>query len=246
MLNRDCSCISAAFVAALIVLLSCVFPAVAGSLRLQPISVEVMGPGQTGTVTLRNEGRTTISVQTRIFKWSQNGGTEDALTPTRNVVVSPPSVKLKPGANYVLRVVRTDKTPIKGEETYRLLVDELPDPSRMRNGAVALTVRQSVPVFFFEPNASAPKVVWSYKSDGKNIIVTAQNNGSRFLRVADLVVKNSKGAVLAKYKGLAGYVLGNSSRKWVFPVKGKTGGDISISASTNAGRIDAKAMAKAH
>lgn len=244
MLNKSHYRLSAMFISMLLIVLSSIFPAAAGSLRLQPISVEIMGPGQTGTITLLNEGRETVTVQTRIFRWSQSGGTEDDLVPTRDVVSSPPSIKLKPGANYVLRIVRTLKTPVKGEETYRLLIDELPNPSRMRNGAVTMTVRQSVPVFFFEPTASPAKIVWSYKQDGKNLIVTAQNNGSRFLRVADMSIKNNSGKIVARHKGLAGYVLGNSSRKWVLPIGGKLNGEASISASTNMGQLDARAKPK--
>lgn len=213
----------------------------AGALRVQPISLEIPAPGQTGTVTLRNEGRWPVTVQARIFRWSQSGGAQDELTATRSVVASPPAVTLKPGADYVLRVVRSAKTPVGKEETYRLLVDELPDPKRMRNGAVALTVRQSIPVFFFSPTASQAKVSWSVRQENGRLVVQATNAGDRFLRVADLMVKNKAGATIAQQKGLAGYVLGNSTRTWVLPMRGKLTGEAVIAAATNAGRLDARA-----
>ncbi len=245
MLRQGCQGLGAAIFVALLALCFSFSSSFAGSLRLQPISLEVLGPTNAATITLRNEGRETVTVQTRMFKWTQSGGNGDVTTPTREVVVSPPTLKLKPGAKYVLRIVRTDKKPIKGEEAYRLLVDELPNPARMRNGAVTLTIRQSVPVFFIAQQASVPKLVWSYRQVGNRLIVTAHNNGERFLRVVDLEVKNSSGVVLGRHKGLSGYVLGNSSRSWTLPLKGRVGGELSISASSNIGMIDAKARSKA-
>ena len=47
------------------------------------------------------------------------------LTPTNDVVASPPLASLQPNTDYTVRVVRTRKDPAVKEEAYRLLVDEL-------------------------------------------------------------------------------------------------------------------------
>jgi len=123
------------------------FPASAGSLQVEPVLVDVAAPGAASTVTLRNEGTAPINAQIRVFRWSLVNGKEQ-LDPTNDVVASPPSVTLTPKGQYITRIVRVSKQPVVGEESYRLLVDQLPDLSQQRNGAVNLMVRYSIPVFF--------------------------------------------------------------------------------------------------
>ncbi len=55
---------------------------------------------------------------------------------------------------------------MRAEESYRVLVDELPDPSRKKAGTVALVLRYSVPVFFRNPDAKAPDVVVQPVAEG--------------------------------------------------------------------------------
>lgn len=208
-------------------------PVNAGVLRVQPVSIDLRGGGQAATLTLRNEGRTPITVQSRIFRWVQDKNGKESLVSTRDVVVSPPTATLRAGSDYVLRVVRTAKTPIVGEESYRLLVDELPDPSRMDSGQVALLVRQSIPVFFSAADAGRPTVAWSASTTGNTLVLTAQNTGGRRLRVSDIEVKDASGSSLAKKNGLVGYVLGGSSQSWKLPLRrgAKPGGTVVITGS---------------
>lgn len=127
------------------------FPAIAGTLQVEPVLVDITAPGAASTVTLRNEGAEPINAQIRVFKWSIVNGKEQ-LTPTNDVVASPPSITLTPKGQYVTRIVRVSKQPVVGEESYRLLVDQLPDLSQQKNGSVNLMVRYSIPVFIGAPN----------------------------------------------------------------------------------------------
>jgi len=131
--------------------------AAAATLQVAPVLVEVMAPSMASTLTLRNDGRDPVFAQIRVFRWTQEGG-QERLEPTDEVVASPPSVTLARNTDYTVRVVRTTKRPLEGEESYRLFVDELPNPARQRNGAVSIVLRQSIPVFFGAPERSRPVV----------------------------------------------------------------------------------------
>src|ERR1043165_9139521 len=135
-------------------------PATAGTLQVEPVLVDVTAPGAALTITLRNEGTAPIEAQIRVYKWAIVNGKEQ-LTPTNDVVASPPSVTLTPKGQYVARVVRVSKQPVVGEESYRMLVDQLPDLAQQRNGSVNLMVRYSIPVFFGAPNKKNPAVARS-------------------------------------------------------------------------------------
>jgi fimbrial chaperone protein len=152
--------------------------------------------------------------------------------------VSPPAVTLEPGADYATRVVRLDRAPVQGELSYRLLVDELPEPDRARNGAVALVVRYSIPVFFTAADARAPHLGWSVERKDGRVSLVARNDGTRRLRLSDLSVSDGAGHRVSFGPGLAGYVLGGSAMRFTPRAKGGfSGSDLSVSAMTDLGPI---------
>src|SRR5262245_21445900 len=135
-------------------------PAQAGSLQVEPVILDVTAPGAASTITLHSAGSAPINGQIRLFKGSVVN-CEETLEPTDDVVASPPSVTLAPNAKNIVRVVRVAKTPVVGEESYRLLVDQLPDLAQQKNGAVNLLVRYSLPVFFGAADKKSPTLAWS-------------------------------------------------------------------------------------
>jgi fimbrial chaperone protein len=216
-------------------------PAGAGSLQVEPVLVDIAAPGAASTVTLRNEGTTPIDAQIRVYRWSLVNGKEK-LEPTDDVVASPPSVTLTPKGQYVARIVRVSKQPVVGEESYRMLVDQLPDLSQQRNGAVNLMVRYSIPVFFGAANKKNPTVTWSVAPNGDKLTLTAHNSGDRRLRISALSLRDAGGKSLSFGSGLAGYALGQSAVSWTVPRHGFTpNGSIAVTAQSDGGPIQAVA-----
>jgi fimbrial chaperone protein len=236
---------AAKLVSGLALVLLFAVPGGAASLQVQPALVDVQAPGAASTVTLHNEGQAPITVQIRVFRWSQHDG-EETLQPTQDVVASPPAVTLPPNADYVARIVRVVKRPVSGEEAYRLLVDELPDASRARPGSVMLLVRQSIPVFFATPGRAPAAVNWTISRDGGQIVVSAHNKGDSRLRISALSLCDASGKKISFGKGLLGYALGRSTMRWVAAAGGRgfaVKGSVSISAQTNDGTINATVSA---
>ncbi len=216
-------------------------PGQAVSLRVAPTTLELAAPQAAASLLLRNEGDRPLNAQIRVFRWSQKDGA-DRLEPVTGVVVSPPIATIKPNADYMVRVVRVDKSPVADEEAYRVVVDELPDPSRRRAQAVNFVLRFSVPLFFHSTQAAPPQVRWTVHPHGDAVTVTATNAGRRHLRVANLQMRDSTGRSVMLRSGLVGYVLGGSSVQWSFPVSGGwSGGSVMLSADSDTGRIDAPA-----
>ncbi|MHC2468560.1 fimbrial biogenesis chaperone [Bradyrhizobium embrapense] len=115
------STLLAAFAASL----ACMEVAHAAALRVEPVLLELNAPAAAASLTLRNDEDADVEVQTRVLRWSQSDGKE-SLEPTTDVVASPPAVRMTPHSDYVVRVVRVSKQPVNGEESYRVIVDQLP------------------------------------------------------------------------------------------------------------------------
>ncbi|MGG6895518.1 fimbrial biogenesis chaperone [Rhizobium sp. BR 315] len=216
----------------------------AASLRVAPTSLELIAPSGTAVLNLANDGDHTINVQVRIFKWSQTGGVE-RLEPTRDVVASPPSAKMSPNGQYVVRVVRTSKTPVKIEETYRVIVDELPDPKLARSGTVTLIMRHSIPVFFKRADIKPAEVSWNLSKQGNSLLLTGRNNGGGRFRLSNLTLTQGS-AKIASRSGLVGYVLGGATMQWpIATAKYLAGGTITLQGQSDLGPFNANvAVAK--
>ena len=214
----------------------------AASLRVAPVVLDLKAPTAASTIRVWNDEHRAINVQIRVFRWSQRNG-EDVYEATNDVVASPPITTLQPGGENLVRIVRTSKRPVQAEESYRVIVDELPDLSRRQSGTVILVVRHSIPVFFGPADARGADPSWSVRRVPGGYQVTVENSGTQRLRVSNLTLSDNQ-RVLARQDGLVGYVLGNGTARWVVPGRspdGPSGATLTISADSEAGRFNATA-----
>ncbi len=211
--------------------------ALATSLQVSPVLVNVPPPGAASKLVLRNRGTTKISAQIRIFKWIQKNG-KDKLVHTTDVVASPPLVRISPDTTSIVRVIRTSKTPFEGEEAYRLIIDQLPAPLSARSNGIKLQMRYSIPVFFGSDQSAKPVLKWDVKKSGAQLHI--RNSGKRHARISDLIVKTKNGRVMGSSKGLVGYVLSNSNANFNLGARKKVpkGSLLIIQANTRSQKIN--------
>src|SRR5262249_4505274 len=132
--------------------------------------------------------------------------------------------------------------------TYRLVVDELPDPARQHNGNVAIVLRYSIPVFFYPAAASATNLTWSLTQRGGRVYVSAKNDGDRHVRLASLTLQAGNGQTITCGNGLTGYVLGHAKMAWSALHSNKhfgSGAPVMITAQSQSGPITASAIVEA-
>jgi fimbrial chaperone protein len=194
-------------------------PLRAAVIQLAPIPVEIRAPQTAAVLSLGNRASAEVALQTRVFRWTQENG-EDRLTPTTDLVVSPPIAKVPAGQSLVVRVVRVLRAPSEGEETYRVLVDELPPEKRTAKGqSLQILMRYSVPVFY-QPEGIDPReptLTWQLARQGDGALrLSAGNPGQRRVRVSGVQLRDAAGrpATLAAGSELNGYVLAGQTMQW--------------------------------
>jgi fimbrial chaperone protein len=222
-------------------LVASIAPACAASLQVSPVTLEIPPSGSTATVNLKNDGERPLSAQVRVVRWRQVEGQDD-YEPTDAVVASPPLAEIAGNQTYTVRIVRADASAVAEEESYRLIVDELPTAASAGTRSVTLQLRYSIPVFFQAPDAGAPKLVWSFKKNNGRIVVTLRNDGGRHVRVSALKLKDRSGATVSFGAGLMGYALPHSEVQWTSPpAKGLVGDTVAVNAMSDQGPIDGEA-----
>lgn len=219
-------------------------PAAAADLRVAPVVVEPLAGARTATLTLINEEARPLRAQIRVMRWSERDGRE-VLEPTDDVVASPPLANLAPNQHYLVRLVRTAKAAPKGEEAYRVIVDEVPEPGSAQPGTVQLVLRQSIPVFFSDVPQREAQVDWRLVRDGNQLWLAGRNTGNRRLRVSDLNL-DAHDVPLYRQPGLVGYVLPGSEMRWpIAPLAPlPADGQLRLRAVSDLGAVEATLVAR--
>ena len=216
------------------------------NLQMSPESISFQ-PGQNSAgIGLQNNGDTPLYGQVRVYAWDQRDGV-DALTPTTQLVASPPIIEIAPKSAQTIRLVRRGaggQTPTPGgaEQTYRILIDELPRGDTQQ-GNVAIRLQYSVPAFVLPVDTqAAPKLEWSTFQRAGAWHLRARNTGALHAQIgATSVTVGSRDVVLSK--GLLGYALPGRTREWPLPadVAGALPAPLAIDTTVNAKSQSAKA-----
>ena len=184
----------------------------AGGIRISPITVDIASQDRASLITLFNMSDETSNLQVRVFKWTQSNG-NDNLTDTDDIIASPPFITLPPGGSFNFRVVRTNDAKVNAEQSYRVIIDELPKPQDKRSigTGVGILIRNSLPLFVVNDSA-IPKVQPSISDSG--LIMT--NNGTRHALLSDVEITNlnTQKKLRLTVNTVNGYVLQNSYKNY--------------------------------
>lgn len=183
----------------------------AAGLSVTPISLEFSRAAPAQALWLSNTGDQKIDAQLRAFAWTQEGG-KDQLLPTRDLVLSPPMVALQPGQKQLVRVIRA-ASPGTAEGSYRILVDELPDPAKLQQG-LHFVMQFSIPAFADTAPSAVPVLEWRVERQGDKLTLITDNKGARRAKVTDIELLDGQGRNLLQRPGLLGYVLAGASCRW--------------------------------
>lgn len=192
--------------------------AAAASLQVSPTSVTLQARQNADGLTLTNTGTTPLHAQVRVFRWTQEGD-EDKLEPTKDITISPPMLKLAPGAQQLVRVIRLGAPPADAETSYRLIVDELPVESGETKPGLQFVLQYSVPVFLMPQGdpAIAPQLHARLVRDGDRSLIEIANTGKAHAQVAELAYLSADGKSEVIAAGLSGYVLPGKTKRWPLP-----------------------------
>src|SRR5579883_159278 len=98
--------------------------AAASGLQVSPVSLTLQPTQNADGLWLSNEAENVIRAQVRVYRWTQEGS-EEKLTPSRGLVISPPMLQLAAADKQLVRVIRVGAPPSGAgatEEAYRVSI----------------------------------------------------------------------------------------------------------------------------
>ncbi|ANB19757.1 fimbrial biogenesis chaperone [Dokdonella koreensis] len=214
-------------------------PAVpAAGLQVTPIMLEIGREDASTLLWLSNTGPRALQAQVRVFRWTQVDQ-DDRLVASGDLLASPPMLDVPAGGRQLVRIVRAPGLArAAGEQSFRVIVDELPGggdaPGEAAAGpGVQFLLRYSIPVFI-APEAGGPaqpQLAWRWVAAPPALDVV--NTGSARAQLSEVELEDASGAKIVLSRGLLGYVLAGSRMRWRLPVDGPVPATVRVRARVN-------------
>jgi len=148
------------------------------------------------TFKVTNPDKTKVAdLQAQISVWTQKDG-QDIYTPTTDLIVAPPMMKIPPKKTQLLRVGWRQPTPLLVEKTYRLFLQEITPLKPLEQTGVNVRLRLNIPIFI-TPAEPLYQLQWQVLSlSGNQLKVGVRNTGNVHVQVLRANLKTADGTVV--------------------------------------------------
>ena len=123
-------------------------PAIGADFAVSPIRLFFDAKHKTNVLTIKNNSEQKLSLQIRVFSWSQDEEAKDLFFPTEDIILFPRILKIAKDEERIIRVgVKVPPTEV--EKTYRIYLEEIPEPQTLplEETTLRTVMKVGVPLF---------------------------------------------------------------------------------------------------
>lgn len=193
-----------------------ILPAGAAEFTVTPVRIFMTPRDRAVAVTVTNEGADEVVMQADLYSWHQKADGSDELKLTEDMVLSPPILKVPGKSRQVVRLARLVPAPTSEEQTYRLVVREVPEarPLRAPNEVgVQVALAFSLPVFITPPGAKRSLQCELKRAGAESAQAVCENNGRAYAQARSFALLDAKGDRIA-LRDSGGYILPGVKRSF--------------------------------
>lgn len=177
-------------VAGLLLAASAAVPAVASDFSVSPVRVELRQGALSETITVANHASGRLRVSAKLMEWTQDEQGNDVYKDSGEIVYFPRQLEVEAAGRRLIRVgAKNPAGPT--ERTYRLFIEEQPEPAgEGRSAQIAVYLRFGVPIFL--PPA-VPRVQADFGEptlEKGKLSVQVRNGGNQHFRLVRIVVSD--------------------------------------------------------
>jgi fimbrial chaperone protein len=195
-------------------------PALAGEFTVTPVRIYMTPKDRATAVTITNDGDTELVMQADLFLWKQTPDGKDELTPTDEIFLAPPIIKVAAKSRQVVRLARVGAPRPAEQLTYRMIVREIPEAKPPAEGnVVQLALAFNMPVFITPPQAKPIINCTASRVAADSVVANCENSGNAHTHPVSLQLNGSSGDMLAK-DDVGGYILAGIRRGFVLKREG--------------------------
>ncbi len=200
-----------------------VFPAsgYSGQWRVTPARIFLDSEAKSSVITVVNDGDEKINLQGKAMEWNQDPEGKDVYQETKDLVFFPRILMIDKGEQKIIRAGIKMPATVK-EKTYRLFIEEIPQPKKSTADTAQLTVavRFGVPVFVKPLKEELGGELASAALTKGIFSASVKNTGNSHFRIIEISIKgrNAKGEETFDEKLNGWYLLAGANRLYSTPI----------------------------
>ncbi len=191
-----------------------------GEFRVTPIRLDFDNETRTAIVSVLTEGPDKLNLQIKALEWAQDSNGKDVYTDTSDIIFFPKIMTVEGGEEKTLRA-GVQMPPPAREKTYRLFVEEIPQPKKKSEGVnIAIAIRFGIPVFVKPAREDAKAEINKVELSAGVLSVLVTNTGNVHLQVTSVDLKglDSSGAEVFSEQIGGWYLLNGRTRLYTAPI----------------------------
>lgn len=183
--------------------------------RVAPIRLDFDKGTKSGVITVSNDSSEKVHLQIKAAEWVQDAEGKDKYSDTSDLVYFPKIMILEKNEEKVLRT-GIKASSVEKEKTYRLFIEEIPQPSKAEGASVAVAIRFGVPIFIKPEKEEVRGEIEKIEMSKGVLKAVVKNSGNVHLMIVSINIKgNKKEGNEVFSKELSGwYLLNGSSRTY--------------------------------
>lgn len=196
----------------------------AGEFRVTPIRLDFEKGAKSGVISVSNEGEEGLNLQIKAMEWTQDGDGKDIYTETEDIIFYPKIMALQKEEKRVLRV-GIKMPPPPREKTYRLFIEEIPEPKKKEEGmAVSIAVRFGAPIFIKPVKEDLSGEIAKVELSKGMLKALARNTGNSHFVInsVNIIGKNPAGQDVFTKEIAGWYLLAGASRSYSAEIPAET------------------------
>lgn len=192
--------------AALLAAAACTLPVHAAQFTITPVRIFMTPRDRAVAVTVTNDSDEEVVMQADLYTWKQKPDGSDDLVLTEDLILTPPILKLAPRGRQVVRLARLTPPPAGVQQTYRLVVREVPEARATQQLQLQVALAFSLPVFITPPGVKRDLQCSLERAAADTVRAVCANSGNAYAQIRALEVLDAQGAKLAA-REQGGYIL---------------------------------------
>ena len=223
----------------LVLYLAAATAVLAGSFQVSPVRAVLSRAHPVSALTIRNTGSDPAVIQLQSVAWTQRDG-KDTYEPAPDILATPPIFTIPAGGSQVIRVGSRRPPEADGERAYRLLLQEVPAPSKPGFKGLRMALRISMPLFVVPEKVVSPELHWDAvaAASGK-VRLHVVNQGSGHARLSHIRLTMVDSDQLLPMSASLVYVLAGNAHDWVVDVDTSAAHVLRLTAHSDEGTVQA-------
>jgi len=155
---------------------------------VSPVRIFFDSKNRITILTIKNESEEKLTLQLRAYKWQQDEEGKDIYLPTKDIIFFPKIFKIQNDEEKLIRI-GTKIPPGRHEKTYRLYIEEIPEPHTIETTAVRILLKVGVPVFISPLKTVTKGSIEKVEMRNGSLFITAKNEGNSHFIIKSVKVE---------------------------------------------------------